>query len=89
MEPTRVTKYWLKSKDIIFTMDRFQKRDLIYDFFRNDLDAHKKFLILNEAAGISERIRDPVDDYNADIKSVFILIEKCCKAIYQKIERAN
>jgi protein-tyrosine-phosphatase len=86
MEPKRVNKYWLQSKDVIFTMDRFQKRDLIYDFFPNNQEMGKKFLVITEAAGIKEKIRDPLDDFNIDIKPVFQLIEKCCIEIFKKIE---
>lgn len=90
LEPHRVSKIWLKSKDVIFTMDRFIRRDLIYDFFpskRKEMEL--KILVLNDAAKINEKIRDFGDDYNSDSSCVFNLIERCCKEIYLQIEKDN
>jgi protein-tyrosine-phosphatase len=90
MEAKRADKTFLKMKDIIFTIDRFIARDLLYDFFPTKTPEWKqKILVLNDAAGIKDKIRDPGEDYNADIDAVFELIEKCCKAIIKKLEMSN
>ncbi len=90
LEPHRVNKSWLLSKDIIFTTDRFIRRDIIYDFFSTKTkEMQNKIFVLNDAAGINEKIRDFGDDYNTDSKSVFNLIERCCQKIFAQIEREN
>ncbi|WP_457920135.1 arsenate reductase/protein-tyrosine-phosphatase family protein [Candidatus Lokiarchaeum ossiferum] len=90
LEPHRVSKAWLKSKDIIFTMDRFLRRDLIYDFFAsNRKEMENKILVLNDAAGINEKIRDFEDDHNSDSSGVFNLIERCCNELYLQIDKVN
>ena len=90
LEIKRIDKQWLLKKDLILVMDKFLQRDILYDFFPTQVSAMKeKILILNEVAGISTRIRDPGDDYNADHGAVYLLIEKCCQKILQRIEQAN
>ncbi len=89
LEPHRVNKLWLLSKDLVLTMDRFIKRDLIYDYFPAKVkEMQNKIIVLNDAAGM-EKIRDFGDDYNTDSTSVFNLIEQCCQEIYKQIERDN
>ena len=88
LEIKRIDKQWLLKKDLIFVMDKFLQRDILYDFFRSQISTMKeKILILNEEAGISTRIRDPGEDFNADHRAVFLLIEKCCQKIMQRIEK--
>ena len=90
LEPKRINLKWLLSKDIIFTIDQFLKRDILYNYFSTKTkEMRDRILILSTAANINERIRDPKDDYNYDIASVYGLIEKCCKVIIKKIESAN
>ncbi|WP_457558011.1 arsenate reductase/protein-tyrosine-phosphatase family protein [Candidatus Harpocratesius sp.] len=90
METHRVNKNWLVTKDIIFVMDRFLQRDLLYDFFPTKVEEmKKKILILNEAAGIDERIRDTSEDFYIDVTPTFLLIERCCIQIIKIIEREN
>ncbi|MHA1520417.1 MAG: arsenate reductase/protein-tyrosine-phosphatase family protein [Promethearchaeota archaeon] len=88
LEIKRINKQWLLKKDLVFVMDKFLQRDILYDFFpsRNS-PMRDKIFILNEVAGIPTRIRDPGDDYNADHRAVYILIEKCCQKIMQRIEK--
>ena len=90
LEPKRVDKYWLKTKDLVLTMDRFIRRDILRDFYptkKAEVEGH--FLILNDAAGIRDKIRDPGDEVNAGIEDVFLLIEECVKKIVKKIEAVN
>ena len=89
LETTRIDKKWVKSRDLILTMDKFLKRDIIYDFPMNDQDLKLKVFTLNEISGINERIRDPGEDYGVDLDPIFELIEKCCKKIIEKLEKAN
>ncbi|MHA1475413.1 MAG: arsenate reductase/protein-tyrosine-phosphatase family protein [Promethearchaeota archaeon] len=89
LESKRIDKKWIKSKDIILTMDRFLKRDIIYDYPLVHQDLKEKVFTLTEVAGIQERIRDPGEDYEEDLESVFLLIDKCCKGIIKKLEKAN
>ncbi len=85
----RIDKIWARSKDLILTMDKFIKRDVIYDFPMTDKDLKKSVFTLTEAAGVNERIRDPGEDYSYEIDPVFDLIERCLKEIVKKLERVN
>lgn len=88
MEIKRIDKYWLVQKDLVFVMDKFLQRDIIYDFFPlKAIEMKKKIVILNEVAGIKTRIRDPGEDFTEDITPVFELIERCCIEIMKKIEK--
>jgi protein-tyrosine-phosphatase len=89
LEPSRINKNWIKSKDLILTMDKYIKRDIIYDFPLVHQDLRDKVFTLPEFAGIQERIRDPGENYEEDLESVFILIDNCCKKIIKKLEKAN
>jgi protein-tyrosine-phosphatase len=90
LEPKRIDKYWLKTKDLILTIDRFIKRDILYDYFPTTTDEwDEKILVFHEAAGINEKIQDPLDDYSVDIRNIFELIKKCVEKIIQKLEQAN
>ena len=70
-------------------MDKFIKRDIIYDFPLVHQDLRDKVFTLPEISGIQERIRDPGENYEEDLESVFILIDNCCKKIIKKLEKAN
>ena len=89
LEAKRITKNWIKSKDLILTIDKFIKRDIIYDYPLVHQNLKDKVFTLTEVAGIQERIRDPGDNYEEDLESVFILIDNCCKKIIKKLEQAN
>ncbi|QEE15510.2 hypothetical protein DSAG12_01336 [Promethearchaeum syntrophicum] len=89
LESRRIDKQWIKSKDIILTMDKFIKRDIIYDYPLVHQDLKEKVFTLTEIAGIQEKIRDPGENYEEDLDSVFLLIDKCCKKIIKKLEQAN
>lgn len=89
LESKRIDKKWIKSKDLILTIDKFIKRDIIYDYPLIHQDLKDKVFTLTEIAGIQERIRDPGEDYEEDLESVFLLIDKCCKIIIKKLEKAN
>lgn len=88
METKRVRKRWLEKMDLILVMDKFLKRDILYDFFSTRVEEMKqKIHIFNEFAGINERIRDPGMDYTEDITPVFLLVERCCQNIMKKLEK--
>ncbi len=88
LESRRIDKKWIKSKDLILTMDKFIKRDIIYDYPIVHQDLKDKVFTLTEIAGIQERIRDPGENQEEDLEPVFSLIENCCKKIIKKLEKA-
>ncbi len=89
LKPRRINKKWIKSKSLILTMDKFIKRDIIYDYPLVHQNLRDKVFTLTEIAEIQEKIRDPGEDYDEDLESVFLLIDKCCKKIIKKLEKAN
>jgi protein-tyrosine-phosphatase len=90
METDRINKDWLISKDLILTMDKFIRRDILFNYFPgSETEWANKILVLNEAAGIGDKIRDPGSDPTADIKPVYNLIRRCCEALIKKLEGAN
>ena len=89
MEVKRVDKYWIKTKDLILTSDRFIKREIVFNFPITNIDLNEKVFTLPEAAGINERIQDFKEDYNIDSSEVYELIERCCIALIKKIEAQN
>ncbi len=89
-EPTRINKSWLTSNDIIFTMDRFLRRDILFQYFPLQMEVMElRILTLSEAAGITDKIIDLGDDPSEDFHPVFNLLERCCRTIIQKIEAEN
>ena len=82
METKRVNKKWLEKKDLILVMDKFLKRDWIYDFFPTRVEEmNDKILLFNEFAGIEECIRDPGINYTEDNTPVFLHVKRCCRQI--------
>ena len=89
LESRRIDKKWIKSKDLILTIDKFIKRDIIYDYPLVHQNLKEKVFTLTEIAEIQEKIRDPGEDCEEDLESMFLLIDKCCKKIIKKLEKAN
>jgi protein-tyrosine-phosphatase len=90
METDRINKDWLITKDIILTMDKYLRRDIIFNYFPgSEREWENKILVLNEVVGITEKIRDPGPDPIAETKHVYSLIQRCCEALIKKLEGAN
>jgi protein-tyrosine-phosphatase len=89
-DPERISKDWLVTKDIILTMDKFIRRDILHDYFPVVApEWEEKILVFNEAVGISDRIRDPGNDPLAETTPVYELVKKCCEALILLLEKSN
>lgn len=84
--PTRVDKYWVRKKDLIITMNRFLRLNLIHDYPITGVNMQEKIIPFPKISGLSEMVHDPGDDDPEELEKSFLLIEKGCKAIIKKFE---
>ena len=84
--PTRVNKYWVRTKDLIITMNRFIRLKLLHDFPITGVNLSEKIIPFPEISEINEPIHDPGDDDPEALENTFLLIEKCCEALIRKLE---
>ena len=84
--PTRVDKYWVRTKDLIITMNRPLRLKLIHDFPITGVNLQEKIVPFPKISGIDEPIHDPGDDDPETLEESFLLIEKNCKAFIRKLE---
>jgi protein-tyrosine-phosphatase len=90
MQPERVDKDWLITKDLIICTDRFIKRDLLHDFFPASYNDWKdKMVVFTDLVGSKEVLRDPGDDPTAPTKPVYDLIKQCCELLIKRLEKEN
>ena len=83
----RVSKNWMKNKDLIITADRFSKKKLIYDFTIDDTIFKDKIFTLPEIINSTTRLRDPGDDSSSNNTEFFDLIDQFCKTMISILEK--
>ena len=84
--PTRVDKYWVRKKDLIITINRFLRLNLIHDYPISGVNMQEKIIPFPKISGLNEMVHDPGDDDPEALEKTFLLIEKGCKAIIKKFE---
>lgn len=86
MQPERVDKYWVKTKDLILVFDRFERKKLIFDFPIGGKDLNSSIMIINEIVGQAP-ILDPELQEGLDSWGTYDQLEKCIIAILKNWEK--
>lgn len=82
----RIDKPWLMSKDLILTIDKYIKRDILYNYpIQGEQSLEPKTHILTEYVGINDKIRDPGTEGLYNIRDAYELIERCLEKLVAKI----